>query len=135
MNPKLKAVLAVLAGILAGGLVIGLAEMVSPYEPPVGTNINDAEKIGEWIKTLPASAFMFLLLSYFLGAAVGGWVANRLASTTHYRPALLVGFGLFVAGLLNVLAIPHPLWFSLVSSVIYFAGAWIGGRSVRRPRI
>lgn len=135
MNPKLKATLAVLAGIFSGGLVIGLGEMASPYVPPVGTNINDTSKMGEWINTLPFAAFLYLLLSYFLGAAIGGWVSNRLSISTHYRPALLVGFGLFVAGLMNLIAIPHPLWFSIASSLIYFAGAWIGGRSVSRPRI
>lgn len=135
MNPKFTAMFAVLAGILSGGLVISLVEMASPHTPPAGMNVNDAEKLSEWIATLPVSAFLILLLAYFLGSAVGGWVANRLAAKSHYRPALIVGFGLFVAGIMNLIAIPHPLWFSILSSLIYFAGAWIGGRMVARVKI
>ncbi len=135
MNPKFRALVAVLLGILAGGIVITLVEMISPHAPPAGMNINDPAKLGEWIATLPMSAFAILLLAYFLGSAVGGWVANRVAVKSHYRPALIVGFGLFVAGLMNLIAIPHPMWFSIVSSLIYFVGAWIGGRVVGRPQI
>ncbi|MDO8366270.1 MAG: hypothetical protein Q7T20_05690 [Saprospiraceae bacterium] len=135
MNPKFRALFAVLLGILAGGLVITLVEMMSPHTPPAGMNVNDPAKLGEWIATLPTSAFAILLLAYFLGSAVGGWVANQVAFKSHYRPALIVGFGLFVAGVMNLIAIPHPLWFSIVSSLIYFVGAWIGGRVVGRLRI
>jgi len=135
MNPKFRALLAVILGILAGGLVITLVEMMSPHTPPAGMNVNDPAKLSEWIATLPMSAFAILLLAYFLGSAVGGWVANRVALRTQYRPALLVGFGLFVAGIMNLIAIQHPWWFAIVSSLIYFVGAWIGGRVVERPRI
>jgi MFS family permease len=128
MNPKFTAMFAVLAGILSGGLVISLIEMASPHTPPAGLNLNDAEKLGAWIATLPISAFLILMLAYFLGSAVGGYVANRVAAKSHYRPALIVGFGLFVAGIMNLIAIPHPLWFSITSSLIYFVGAWIGGK-------
>ncbi len=135
MNPKLTAMFAVLAGILSGGIVISLVEMASPHTPPAGMNVNDADQLSAWIATLPASAFLILLLAYFLGSAVGGWVANRIAAKSHYRPALIVGFGLFVAGIMNLIAIPHPLWFSILSSLIYFVGAWIGGRMVARSQI
>ncbi|MBC7776584.1 MAG: hypothetical protein H7246_14210 [Phycisphaerae bacterium] len=135
MNPKLRALFAVMAGILAGGLVIMLVEMLSSQTPPAGMNINDPAKMSEWIATLPMSAFAILLLAYFLGSAVGGWVANRVAAPTHYRPALIVGFGLFIAGVMNLIAIPHPVWFAVTSSLIYFVGAWVGGRAVSRPKI
>lgn len=124
--------LAVAAGIVAGAVVIFLVEMFSPHTPPEGLDLTDKAKLGEWILTLPISAFAILLLAYFLGAAVGGWVTNLICAPTKYRPALVVGFGLFVAGLMNLIAIPHPMWFSIVSSLTYFAGAWIGGRVVNR---
>ena len=126
---------AVLAGILSGGLIIALLESVSPHSPPAGMNISDSSKLSDWIATLPVSAFLILLMAYFLGAAVGGWVANRLTAKSQYRPALIVGFGLFVAGIMNLISIPHPLWFSIVSSSMYFVGAWVGGRVVARPKI
>ncbi len=134
MNPKFKALLAILAGVLSGGIVIVLIEMLSPHTPPPGTNVNDPDQMQAWISTMPLEAFIVLLLAYFLGAAAGGYVANRIAVKTPYRPALIVGAGLFVAGLMNLMAISHPLWFALLSSLMYFVGAWIGGRVANRAK-
>lgn len=131
MNPRLKSILAVVAGIVSGAVVISVVEMLSPYRPPEGLDFNDKAKIAEWVQTLPVSAFGILLLGYFLGSVAGGWVTNRIASSTPYRPALVTGFGMFAAGLMNLIAIPHPLWFTVGSSLLYFAGAWIGGRMVK----
>lgn len=132
MNPKLRAMLAIGAGIVAGAIVIGLVEMLSAHTPPPEIDLNNPTQVGEWMKTLPTSAFAIILLAYFLGSAVGGWVTNRICAPTKYRPAIVVGFGLFVAGLMNLLAVPHPLWFSIASSLTYFIGAWIGGRAANR---
>ena len=63
MNPKFIALFAVLLGILAGGIVIAGVEMISPHTPPAGMNVNDPAKLGEWIATLPMSAFAILLRS------------------------------------------------------------------------
>lgn len=128
MNPKLRTIVAVVAGILAGAVVIFAVELFSPHQPPADLDLNDKEKLGEWVKALPLSAYFILLLAYFLGSVTGGWVTNSIAGPLRYRPAMLTGFGLFVAGLMNLIAIPHPLWFAAVSSLMYFVGAWIGGR-------
>ena len=132
MNPKLRTILAVVVGILVGAIVIFAVELFSPHQPPADLDINDKAKFAEWVKTLPFSAFFILLLAYFLGSVVGGWVTNLVAGG-RYRPALVTGLGLFVAGVMNLIAVPHPLWFAIVSSLTYFAGAWIGGRLATGP--
>ena len=81
--------------------------------------------------TLPVSAFLILLMAYFLGSAIGGFVTNKVAAPTRYHPALITGFGLFAAGAVNFFAFPHPIWFMATASILYFLGAWIGGRAGR----
>jgi MFS family permease len=130
MNPKLRTILAVVVGILVGAVVIFAVELFSPHQPPADLDINDKVKFAEWVKALPTSAFFILLLAYFLGSAVGGLVTNLVAGPMRYRPALVTGLGLFVAGLMNLMAVPHPWWFVVASSLTYFLGAWIGGRLV-----
>ncbi len=130
MNPKLRVILAVVAGLVAGAIIIALIQMFSPYQPPADLDVNDKAKLAEWVKTLPLSAFFIVLLSYFLGAVLGGWLTNLIALPTRYRPALVTGFGLFVFGVMNLVAIPHPTWFAIVSSLMYFVGAWAGGRLI-----
>ncbi|MCB9308248.1 MAG: hypothetical protein H6565_16755 [Lewinellaceae bacterium] len=130
MNPKVRTVLAVVAGIVVGGIVISAVEMFSPHHPPADLDFNDKDKVAEWIRSLPSSAFTIALLACFLGAVAAGWVANTIANA--HRPALVAGFGLFAAGVFNLIAIPHPVWFAIVSSLLYFAGAWAGGRMVQK---
>lgn len=134
MNPKLRALLSILAGIVVGTIVMYWLEMLSPYQLPPGMNENDPASLSAWVATLPLSAFVIILLAYFLGSVAGAWVTNKIAAPTHYRPALIVGFGLFVIGLMNLISISHPTWFGLISSLIYFAGAWLGGRIARRTQ-
>jgi MFS family permease len=132
LGQKERAFAAVFAGIIVGFIVIMAVEMLTPYHPPADISVEDKAKLGEWIAGLPFAAFAILLMAYFLGAATGGFVTNKIASPTRYRPALITGFGLFAAGIANVLSFPHPLWFVIASSLIYFIGAWIGGRAATR---
>lgn len=134
MNPKLKTALAVVAGIIAGGIVIAVVETITTEKPPEGLDFNNKEQMAEYVKGLPFKAFAYLMLAYFLGSVAAGYVANLLARSADYKPALIAGFGLFVFGSINLFLIPHPLWFSAVSSLLYFAGAWIGGRLVAPAR-
>jgi hypothetical protein len=132
MNPQLRSILAVVTGIVAGSVVIFLIQLFSPYQPPEQLDLNDKSALAGWIRSLPMSALLIVLLSYFLGACTGGFFTNLIAGSTRFRPALVTGFGLFVAGIANLIAIPHPLWFAVVSSLLYFIGAWLGGRVADR---
>lgn len=130
MNPRLKNILAVVAGVVAGSLVIGVVEKLTAEKVPEGLDFNNKEVMVEYIKNLPARAFAFLLVAYFLGSVAAGYVANLIARSTGKKPALTAGLILFLAGVMNLVAIPHPMWFAITSSLVYFAGAWIGGRLV-----
>jgi len=128
ISNKWRAVLAVIAGLVTAIVVIMGVETLSPHAPPPDIDVSDRAALGAWVSSLPFSAFALILLAYLLGALAGGYVTNRLAAPTPYRPALVTGFALFVFGAMNLVTIPHPLWFVLVSSATHFVGAWIGGR-------
>lgn len=134
MNPRIRSIFAVVAGILVGAVVIFLIQLFSPYQPPTELDFDDKTKVADWIKKLPTSAFAIALLAYFLGSVAGGWITNLVAGPTRFRPALVTGFGLFIMGVMNLIALPHPVWFAMVSSLLYFAGAWIGGRLAARSK-
>jgi hypothetical protein len=131
LQQRERAFVAIFVGLFAGFAVIFLLEMMIPWHPPQELNQEDRQQLGIWIAGLPLTAFLTLALIYFLGSAVGGYVTNKIAVPTRYRPALLTGFGLFTAGAANFWSIPHPLWFMVLASLLYFAGAWIGGRAAK----
>ena len=128
MNPKIKSYLAVVAGILTGAVVIAVVEMLSPNNAPANLNVEDKAQMTEYMRTLPMSAYAIVLLGYFFGALLGGIVANRICRGTPYRPAMVVAVGLCIAGAMNFFMFPHPVWFIITSSLIYFVGAWLANK-------
>ncbi len=123
----MKRVLAVLAGLVVGVLVIFLAEAIEMaiFPPPANFNPNDPEQLKALMANAPALSLVLVLIGYFLGAFVGGMVATTIIKGTTWMPALIVGAVLTVLGLINLIAIPHPIWFTISGLGIYFAGVFI----------
>jgi MFS family permease len=123
----MKQVLAVLAGLVVGVLVIFLAQAIEMaiFPPPANFDPNDPEQVKQLMQNASTLSLVLVLVGYFLGAFIGGLVATNIIKGTTWMPALLVGTVLTVLGLINLLAIPHPLWFTIFGLVIYFAGSFI----------
>lgn len=129
MHEVLRNTLAALAGALTGMLLIFAIQGISQrafYPLPPDVNPKDAAAMAAYFKALPAGAFLFMLLGYFLGVAAGAHVAGRFSSDGGPRQAVMVT-GLFVvASLMNLFAVPHPVWFWFANlAVVIFAG-WLG---------
>ena len=60
---------------------------------------------------MPMAAKLMVLAAWWLGTAVGGWVANRVGRATW--PALAVGLAVAAAVVANVIMLPHPLWMQI----------------------
>lgn len=134
MDPRFKAALGILAGIVTAALTIFLGETVlhniSPA--PAGFDENNVESVAAFIKGLSSTHWLMLLGVYFLAALIGGYVTHLICRDIKYKPALVVGLGLLITTFLTFYEIGnHPLWVWLGSAVAILAGAWIGGRMVR----
>jgi hypothetical protein len=81
---------------------------------------------------LPAGALLFIIAAYVVGSFVAGWAAGKI--TKSMTAALIAGGLLMIGGLVNVILIPHPLWFTIASIVVYLPCAWIGGRAAAAGR-
>lgn len=132
MNETTKLIInrifAILTGVVAGAIVIGLLETMSnnmhPF--PEGLDFTDKAILADHISGLPTSAFVLVLFAHALGAFVGGFVASKMAKVQKKGAAMFTGFILLLAGVLNLISIPHPLWFSIVDIIIYTPMALIG---------
>ena len=103
---------AILAGLMTGGVSVGLIEWVNVlrYPMPDGLKLNDVEGIEEWIKTLPVDAFATLATAWAVGSFVGAFVARRLATGRRaYAGCVVIGL-LTAATIFNLINLPHPLW-------------------------
>jgi hypothetical protein len=124
----LKSLGAVIAGLVTGAIVIFAVEQLSGrlFPPPAGLDFHDREAVRAFIAAMPLGAFALILGSYAFGSATGGAVATLIGSRQRPRAALIVGALLTVGGILNLLELPHPLWFAIVSTLVYVPCAWVG---------
>jgi putative membrane protein (TIGR04086 family) len=126
----LRRVVAILAGLVVGFLVVALLSMVSGmmYPPPPDLNINDTEGLMAHMQSLPPSAFMMIIFAHSLGTFTGAFLASKLARANKFYYGLFVGALFVVASISNDMMLPHPNWM-IVSDIICVAiAAYLGGR-------
>ncbi|RNI22444.1 hypothetical protein [Rufibacter latericius] len=130
-----RSILAVLGGIAIGVFTISLVEYMSHQLYPLLVTGNPAnpDVVAATLNNAPTGALLMVLLGYALGSFFGGMVAGRVAHFRRILHAVLVGGFLLAAGIANLYAFSHPLWFTVVSLIIYIPMAYFGGiMSVRR---
>ena len=84
------------------------------------------------MQDIPAGALWFVLLAWALGSFAGGWLATLLAKHRSRMHALIVGGVLLLAGVVNMLMLPHPTWFRIVGVLLFLPAACLGASLVRR---
>jgi hypothetical protein len=132
----LRKILAVVCGMLAGGIVVGLIESLSSslYTAPADLDWNDAEALAEFVRSIPPAAMGLVIAAHAAGAFVGAAVCVLVARRQWLTGAVIVGSLFSLAGIANLISIPHPLWFAIVDVFVYLPSAWLGGIAVlRRP--
>jgi hypothetical protein len=138
MNPLVRLVLGVILGFVGGSAAMMACHYATMplYPPPDGLDVMDPgqrEAVQEWMKTLPDGAFVVAALCHWLGTAVGAAIAMFVAGRHSIRPALVIGVLFTVAGIMNVMQVPHPTWFPFVDAPGYLIVAWLVGKALVRP--
>jgi hypothetical protein len=128
-----RSILAVLLGVVVGGLMVAAVEFVSHliYPPPPGLDPANIEALKTAMANAPAGALLFVLLAWALGSLGGGWLAASIARRSPTRHALIVGAVLMAMGILNMVMIPHPPSFWLAALVLFLPAAYLGARLAR----
>jgi hypothetical protein len=125
-----RRIISVIAGVAAGIVAIYALESLSHflYPPPGNMDPTDSDQIRDLMAHAPVGALVMVILAYALGSLVGGFTACVLTDRSPRGMAVLVGLILMAFGVLNLLMIPHPIWFWLISLPIYLPFAYMGYR-------
>ena len=109
----LRKILAVVAGIIATSVAVGLVQQLGHYlyPLPTGTDPNDAEAIKKYVETAPFMAIFFVIISYAVGALVGGFVSTSIANDGKKIYALIIGVLFLFTSIYMMITIPSPIWF------------------------
>lgn len=131
-----KYVLPVVVGAMSGMVLITLGEtyIETFYPLPAGTDKYDVNSLSQAMATMPDNAFGMLLVNYVVGSFLGGIIATLVGGREMVRPAVVVGIVLTLAGLYNLVYLPHPGWFAAINLFIYLPFAYLGYRLVRKKK-
>lgn len=131
MNPIVKNILAVVAGLVVGSIVnMGILMLSgSVIEPPEGGDITTMEGLKATMHLFEPKHFIFPFLAHALGTLVGAFIAVKLSATRKMTMALIIGICFFVGGSINVTMLGGPLWFTVLDLVMaYIPMAYLGGK-------
>lgn len=132
MNPMLRNILAIIAGILVGSAINMGIIMISGslIPPPEGVNPADMESLKESMHLFQPKHFLMPFLAHALGTLVGAMVAALLAVSNKVRMALVIGIFFLAGGIANVMMLPSPLWFTILDlAIAYIPMAYLGYRA------
>lgn len=104
-----RTVLGIVAGVVAAFATVFAIDLAGHqiYPLPSDLNMHDPEAVGAFIRTMPPAALAIVAIGWFVGALDGGVAAALISrrAWTVWPVAALVA----VAGIVNVLMIPHPV--------------------------
>lgn len=127
-----RKILAVLAGIVIGIIVISLVEMIghAVYPTPDDIDIFDpafeAEVMETWTGTL-----LFVLFAWAAGSFLGAIITSIISKDSKTILSLIVGALLMGLGILTLITIPHPVWFTIMSIFAFLPFAWLGSKTIK----
>lgn len=135
MNPLIKNILAVLAGLIIGSFVNMGIIMISGsiIQPPSGADVTTMEGLKESIHLFEPKHFIFPFLAHALGTLAGAFLATLISSNHKIKIALLIGIFFLIGGITNIVMLPSPTWFTIVDLVgAYIPMAWLGFKLAER---
>lgn len=130
MNPILKNILAIIAGIIIGIIVnigiIMISEIIIPI--PEGVDNTTTEGLKAGMHLFEAKHFIMPFLAHTLGAFIGAFVAAKLAASHKMKFAIAIGAFFLLGGIASVFMLPSPTWFTVLDlSLAYMPMGLLAG--------
>jgi len=129
MNPIVKNILAVIAGLIIGSSVnMGIIMLGGSIIPvPEGVDTTDMESLKASMHLYQPKDFIFPFLAHAVGTLAGAFVAALIAASHKMKFALLIGIFFLLGGTIMVFLLPSPVWFNVLDLAgAYIPMAWLG---------
>ncbi len=131
MNPIVKNILAVLAGIVVGSVVnMGIIALGSNVvSPPMGVDPNDTESIKKAIPLYEAKHYIFPFLAHAIGTLIGAFLAAKIAATRKFVFAMVIGVWFLIGGIMTAYLLGTPTVPTAIDLIFaYIPMAWVGAK-------
>lgn len=122
MNPILKNILAVIAGIIVGSIVNMSLIIVSGkiIPPPNGIDVTTEAGLKAAMHLMEPKHFLFPFLAHALGTLVGAFITAFLAANNKLIFALAIGCLFLFGGISMILSLTAPMWFNLTDAIFAY---------------
>jgi len=130
MHPILRNVLAVIGGLLIGGMInisiVSSSGLVVPL--PEGMDPSDMESINAHIHEYTVMNYLMTFIAHALGVLVGALIASILGVGKTLKLGLIVGGFFLIGGVMAVYMLPESaLWFKGMDILLaYIPMGWLG---------
>jgi len=123
-----KNIAAGIAGVVIAGALVWLVEMIghSVYPPPADLDFGNPDSMRAYMATIPIGALLFVAGAWFIATLVGTLAACKIGSAKPLTFAVVVGGLMLIATAMNLVMIPHPIWFSILGVAGIVIAAWLG---------
>ena len=130
MNPLLKNIITVILGLVAGMVAMSAGHLLSNeiMPPPEGMDLSNMESFAANADKLTTVHWMLALLSHALGPLVSGFIAGKFLASHHTKILWGIGIVWTILGIMNLMMIPHPMWFKLMDVLIYLPMTFLGAK-------
>jgi hypothetical protein len=133
MHPILKNILAVIAGLVIGGLVNQLIVTIGTKIIPLpnGAVVATLESLKAAMHLFTPINFLMPFSAHALGTLVGAFVTAKFAFSRNFKLAMLIGAFQFIGGWMMIMMLPSPTWFTVLDlGIAYLPMAYLGWKIV-----
>ena len=114
-----------LAAVFTGTSVMMLGQYFAhqAYPAPEGMDYQNAEQVKAYMTSFPVYVYLIMIVAHQAGTFAAAFLSARLDSKNGRKNALMMGVIFMMGGMMNLQALPHPIWmwgelpFYLISSV------------------
>jgi hypothetical protein len=131
-----KGTIAILVGIIVGGLFVALGEVMSTYIfPPENPAPADPTLMSDYIENeVPLTSKIVVVMNWIIAAFVTGIVSTFISGRTSPKPMLASTGVLTILTLMNILIIPHPKWMWIACLLVFIPIGYVAYFLIRKKK-
>lgn len=126
----MRSILSIAAGVVVGILAVFFIERInlSLYPLPVDLNIESKEELTSYMRSLPHSAFVLVIIAHVVGGFLSSFIAGMVARSKRMRIGLIAGIFLLIFAIVNSLNVFHPTYILVIVIVLTAVGGLFGAK-------
>ncbi len=125
-----RKILAVVFGTVVAVVLIIAIEALghAVYPTPDGLDFTNPEVLKAYVMDAPIAALLLVLGAWLVAVLVGGLLACFIAKESPLVYSAIIGGLVLMGTVINLISIPHPLWFSTTSVLAIIATIFVTSR-------